>query len=211
MPNPELTDVVGSRVRDARRRAGLSVDQLARRCAKIGAPQLSATALYLIEGGGRGKSGKRPRRRVTVEEWLGIAYALEVSPLTLLLPEEDTPHYPITPDVVTSARAVYEWLVGERLPPLPTPNEPVEWTDEDRASAWFVFTRMLRYVPEPSANWQVNNAMEQARDHGRRLELESEKHRLAVEAQLKELGERLDQLTKGSENGKPADQTDPSR
>jgi len=183
-------------VRDARKRAGWSVDQLAERCAEVGLPQLSATAVYLIEGGGRGKSGTRPRRRITVEELLGVAYALGVSPLALLLPEDDT-SYPVTPDVVTSARAVYEWFVGERFPPLPAPGDADQWNDEDRAAAWFMFTRALRYVPEPSTHWLVNAHLEDLRQ--RNTERDQ-----AIQAQLAALTEKVNQLTtKGADGGQP--------
>lgn len=196
VPNPELSDLIGGRVRDARRREGLSVDQLAQRCADVGLPQLSPTALYLIEGGGRGKSGTRPRRRITVEELLGVAYALGVSPLTLLLPEENS-SYPVTPDALASARAVYEWFVGERLAPLPAPDAADEWNDEDRATAWFIFTRALRYVPEPSTHWLVNAHLEDFRQ--RNTERDQ-----AIQAQLAALTEKLNQLTtKGADGGQP--------
>lgn len=83
------SDQVGVRVRDLRRRNGLSVEQLAERCGAAGIP-LSTTALYLIEGGGRGKSTGRERRRVTVDELLVLAKALDV-PAFRLLPEVAEP------------------------------------------------------------------------------------------------------------------------
>ena len=113
------------------------------------------------------KLENRKRESVSVEDLLALAYVLKVSPLLLLLPVENG-DYPVAGDVTTTARAVYEWLVGERLPPLPTEQEQVEWTDEDRAFAWFVFTRAISYVPEPSAHWLVNAELERLKDHERR-------------------------------------------
>jgi hypothetical protein len=144
----------------------LTTKTLAERCASLGASQLTAPVLMNIESGRKDKDGRR-RRDITVKELLVLAYALKVSPLALLLPEDDT-QYAITSEVTPPARAVYEWLVGERLPPLPAEGNPVEWTDEDRACAWFIFTRALRYVPEPSTHWLVNAELQRIREHEKR-------------------------------------------
>lgn len=126
MPNLEPDDVVGSRVREVRKSDGLSAEQLAKRCADAGQPQLSETAIYLIEGGGRGKAGTRPRRRVTVEELFVLAYALGVSPMSLLLPRENLP-YQITPAVFELAVKVGRWLLGYR----PLPAQTVDMEDPE--------------------------------------------------------------------------------
>jgi transcriptional regulator with XRE-family HTH domain len=76
------SDVVGSRLRQLRKQRALSIEQVADLCAEAGAPELTANALYLIEGGRR-KSGRRTRK-VTVDELLALGAAFNVSPLTLL-------------------------------------------------------------------------------------------------------------------------------
>jgi hypothetical protein len=80
MSNParraEPSDVMGTRVREIRKRQGPTAGAQAQHCASSGLLHLIPNALYLIEGGGRGKSGKRSRRHVTVEELLGLSVAL---------------------------------------------------------------------------------------------------------------------------------------
>lgn len=195
------TEFVAKRVREFRRRLGWSAEMLAQEMTRVGVDWNRGVVAKLETG---------RRESVSVAEWLALAYIFRMSPLVLLLPDEDV-NYPVTPTAMTSSRSVYEWFVGERLAPLPASDNPQEVTDEDRAGAWVCLTRALRYVPEPSANWQVNNALQMLKNHSQRIELEREKHSLAVEAQLAEMRERLDQLRKGGEGGESADQTDPGR
>lgn len=122
---------MGRQVRDLRRRLGLSVEQLADRCTAAGVP-LTPGALYLIEGGGRGKTGSRARRRVTLEEWLALAWALDVSPLTLLLPRENV-SYQVTPTLSAQAIQVGRWLTGVRRLHAANPElHPGVAADQDR-------------------------------------------------------------------------------
>lgn len=160
MSNSELNDLIGQRVRDARKRRDLSVEDVIAKCAKQGLP-LTAGQMYLIET--RGKEGK-PRRRITVDELLTLAYVLEVSPLSLLLPELDG-DYPATPETRTTASSVLEWLAGDRLPPLPAPGSADEYSDEDRNKAWFLFNRLVSFVPPASLNPQVRHELERLREH----------------------------------------------
>jgi transcriptional regulator with XRE-family HTH domain len=127
MPNPihhtEPSDVVGTRVREIRNRQGLTVEALAQRCTSSGLPHLTPNALYLIEGGGRGKSGTRSRRRVTVEELLGLSVALGVPPLALLLPEDAADEFAVTPEVAASAEDAFQWAIGTRAQPADVLSE----------------------------------------------------------------------------------------
>lgn len=142
--SPEFTpsDLVAERIKERRSRLGLSTKTLAERCAALGAPHITAPVLMNIESGRRDASGRR-RRAVTVDELLVLAYALEASPIPMLLPELNV-RYPITDETVSPARWVFEWILGERLPPLPS-GEDGEISHEDRARAWFEFSRMLAY------------------------------------------------------------------
>jgi transcriptional regulator with XRE-family HTH domain len=125
----EPSDVVGARVREIRKRQGLTVDALAQRCAWSGLPHLTPNALYLIEGGGRGKSTKRSRRRVSVEELLGLSVALAVPPVALLLPEEAGAEFAVTPNVAAFAEVAFHWAIGiqalpaDALPEQLVPNQ----------------------------------------------------------------------------------------
>lgn len=80
-----LSDVVADQVRAHRTRLGLNREQLAEECARLGAPELTYSAITNIETGRRGKDGKR-RREITVDELMTFGYALGVPPLLLALP-----------------------------------------------------------------------------------------------------------------------------
>ena len=163
------SDVVAERFRDERRRQGLSTRSVAERCAELGAPQLTAPVLMNIENGRRDESGRR-RRDVSVDELLTLAYALEISPLALLLGPDDEA-YAVTPELLTTAARVFEWLVGERLPPLPGPDAKDTVTDEDRARAWLLLVQALPYVQsEVSARWPVRNELERLREYRDQLD-----------------------------------------
>jgi transcriptional regulator with XRE-family HTH domain len=78
------SDTVGANVRMMRKNRGLSVAELAEKCADLGSPQITAAVIENIEHGRR-KNGDRTRD-VTVDELIILADALMVGP-GLLLPE----------------------------------------------------------------------------------------------------------------------------
>ncbi len=84
------SDVVAGRVREIRHKRAMTVAQLADRLADLGMPGLTEQALYNLEAGRPDRRGHR-RRAVSVDELLALAYALEVSPLDLLVPIDDEP------------------------------------------------------------------------------------------------------------------------
>lgn len=127
----------------------MSVDQVAERCAKLGAPELTANAIYLVEGGRRDKDGRR-RRHITVDELLTLAAALYTSPLAILLPGTRT-EYPLTSSLRPDVEEVYRWILGQRRQPGAeaddTPDDP--WTEEELAvGPWFRFRADLPWVSE---------------------------------------------------------------
>jgi hypothetical protein len=83
------SDVVAARVREVRTRRGMKVADLAARCAELGAKQLTAQALYKLEGQ-RERADRRPRP-VSVDELLVLAVALDVAPVHLLVPPYPSP------------------------------------------------------------------------------------------------------------------------
>jgi transcriptional regulator with XRE-family HTH domain len=105
------SDVVAARVKQVRKRRDLTVAELAARCAELGAPQLTAQALYKLEG--QRESASRRPRPVTVDELLALALALDAPPLYLLVPPDgpDEP-YPVTATVSDSRRRVAVWIKG---------------------------------------------------------------------------------------------------
>jgi transcriptional regulator with XRE-family HTH domain len=106
------SDETAARVREVRKRRGLTVADLAERCAGLGAPELTAQALYKLEGQ-RESQALRPRP-VTVDELLVLALALNCPPLYLLVqPDGPDEAYPVTATVSESRRNVAAWVAGE--------------------------------------------------------------------------------------------------
>jgi transcriptional regulator with XRE-family HTH domain len=85
--NPEnavtaVSDQVGERIRELRRRRHLRVDELAQSAAQAGHPELTRDAIYAIESGRR-LEGRR-RRTISVDELDAFARVLGVPPAELL-------------------------------------------------------------------------------------------------------------------------------
>jgi transcriptional regulator with XRE-family HTH domain len=142
------SDIVGDQVREIRKRLGLSVDELAERCSVAGAPELTANALYLVEGGRRDKEGRR-RRRITVDELLVLAFALDVSPIALLLPPRRG-DYPLTSGIQADAENVYLWLTGDRRQPTDDPDSATGahgWAMQEADEARRALRRTLPWLP----------------------------------------------------------------
>jgi transcriptional regulator with XRE-family HTH domain len=112
MANRTPSDEVAARVRQVRKRRGMTVADLAARCKEIGAPDLTANALYKLEG--QRESENRRARPVTVDELLALAFALNVAPVHLLVPPDgcDEP-YQITQTMTATSRfAARGWIRG---------------------------------------------------------------------------------------------------
>jgi hypothetical protein len=104
------SDVVAARVREVRGKRHLTVADVAGRCAALGAPDLTAQALYKLEQRRPGKLRPRP---VTVDELLVLAAALNVAPVHLLVPVDDPDApYPVTPKVTTRRFTARAWVRG---------------------------------------------------------------------------------------------------
>ena len=103
------SDVVAARVKKVRGKRHLTVAELAARCAALGAPELTAQALYKLEGRRPGKLRPRP---VTVDELLVLALALNVAPVHLLVPTDYSEGYRITGAVSTDASSARAWIRG---------------------------------------------------------------------------------------------------
>lgn len=73
---------MAGRIRFYRRARELTVQGLARECARQGMPELTEASLWNIER--RATSSTRRHRRVSVEELLVLARALQVPPLVLV-------------------------------------------------------------------------------------------------------------------------------
>lgn len=114
-----VSDLVASRIRDARKRRGWSADQLAEQCARAGLP-VTRSVLANIESGRKSADGTR-RRDVTVDELLGLAAVLDVSPTYLLGLSRETGASPAvavtSTTVITDPDLLTQWIRGDQ--PLP--------------------------------------------------------------------------------------------
>lgn len=103
------SDLVAARVREWRTKRGMTVAQLAARCAELGVPELTAQALYKLEQRRPGKLRPRP---VTVDEALVLSLALDIALVNLLAGLEDQAPYPVTPSVSVRAVVARRWMRG---------------------------------------------------------------------------------------------------
>ncbi len=113
---PRPSDVIASRVRQLRDERGWSARRLAEECAKVGAPELTPSAIANIESGRRGDEGER-RRQVTAEELIALAIALDVSPAHLLAPADEKAAVRLTDTIKPAGGWVDRFVSGES--PLP--------------------------------------------------------------------------------------------
>ena len=116
------------------KRPRLTTDALAERLRKLGAP-IHPTAITKIEKGGR---------KVTVDEWLLFAAALDVPPPLLLCPLGTEDRLEVTANSRIHPHLALDWLCGEeRLPDTGryASGDPVEWR---RNAAPLLLFRQLR-------------------------------------------------------------------
>jgi hypothetical protein len=150
------SDVVASRVRQVRTKRGMKVADLAARCAELGAPQLTAQALYKLEG--QRESATRRPRPVSVDELLALGLALRCNPVHLLVPPDDDSPYAITGTTAAPARQVREWIRGDGLLPSDDLDAEVarDYITEVPRSEW------VQYGGRPVFVWRDRAKVEQA-------------------------------------------------
>jgi transcriptional regulator with XRE-family HTH domain len=124
------SDVAGARVREVRQRRGLTVEDCAAECAKEGAPELTRLALYKIEGSRAAAS--RKARRLSVDELFILAKVLNVAPVHLLVPPDESGEpYRVTPATTAERWRVRGWIRGHGLlVPFPSAGESREFFAE---------------------------------------------------------------------------------
>lgn len=127
-----VSDRVGASIRAARKGRGWTQQDLAGRCAALGAPQLTRSVLFDLETGRAAADGTR-RREVTVDDLTAIALALDVAPVHLLCPVTDDTPVGLTATVTVTAVDMRGWARG--FQPLPAVD----------------LRRFYGYVPEAEA------------------------------------------------------------
>ena len=130
MTNETPSGVTGTRVRQVRVKRGWTTSQLAQRCERAGAPHLTPAVINDIETG-RPTAGVR-RRNITVDELLALALALNIAPLHLVVPIEDSGEpYHVTPAVTESRWRVRKWVRGfAPLNPIPKVSDSRQYYSE---------------------------------------------------------------------------------
>ncbi|WP_255789050.1 helix-turn-helix domain-containing protein [Mycobacteroides abscessus] len=118
---------VARNIERLRKARGLAFTELASRLEKVGRA-IPTLGLRKIESGGR---------RVDTDDLVALALALNVSPITLLIPPSDDNG--VTVHVTSASAAVtveefWEWLTANR--PLPAPSGA-----ESEGDLWFGFVR----------------------------------------------------------------------
>lgn len=112
MTSVRASDLIGQRVKEIRDKRGWTAEQLAARCAEIGAPELTRSVLANIESGRRDWESGRRRRDVTVDEMLTLAYALEVQPPLLFTPLSGADLLQVTPATELDVIDALAWIDG---------------------------------------------------------------------------------------------------
>ncbi|WP_182262449.1 helix-turn-helix domain-containing protein [Rhodococcus sp. UFZ-B548] len=146
---PSLSDRVADQIVAYRKRPTIAMnrEQLAQRCAELGAPGLTFAALTNIETG-RKKDGKR-RRDITIDELVVIARALRVPPAVLMFPVGLVDEVEPVPSVKVPTWGAYKWFVGSG--PMPTIGDPGggEYDEATGVRDWY---------NDPEAGWEVGAA-----------------------------------------------------
>lgn len=131
-------------IRRLREGKGWSYPRLSEEMTRAGRPILS-TGLHRLENG---------KRRIDVDDLTGLALALDVSPITLLMPFTARGTAELTPEVTADALDAWDWMRGlrplpwsieqmaERLAPLPAgvTDEGPDVAVEDYVAARFRLT-----------------------------------------------------------------------
>lgn len=178
---------IAGRVSALRKQRGLSAARLAQEMTNAGVPWERIVVSNLETG---------RRQSLSITEWLALAYVLDVSPLTLLLPAEDA-DYKVTPERTAPASVVGAWLMGPHaLPVLPDLKDVVAHPGDNFARQHQYFAEWPAYLRRPLALPEVQ---EQAAELNKRL---TDRHQ-EVQRLLDEAAAKLQQLQAIEEPAEP--------
>lgn len=119
-------ETIARRMRELRRKRGLTAQQLGEAMAELGIPW-DRNVVSALETGRRSS--------VSVIELLGLGYILGVSPVALVIPMDDEEPYRVLPARTEPAGTAREWFTGAT--PLPGMNEVTFWADAHDAHRRF--------------------------------------------------------------------------
>lgn len=156
MTTLSASDVAALRIREARRKRGWNVQQLADRCRAADVPGLTAAVITNLE------TRRRPGREITADELLALAWVLGVPPVQLLAPLDDRERLQIVPGVEKGPLDAIPWLADDDAVLLAVP--PAESGDAGDTE------RTLRYRGNPLAVIrQIRASARALRKHDRAL------------------------------------------
>ena len=113
-----ITQAIAGEIRQRRKARGMSAEDLAATCADLGMPIPRSTLADLENG---------RRASISVAEWLAIAAALDVPPVTLLCPVGTEETAEVLPGAEAPAYRAAQWIAGEA--PLRHPGRADVLTD----------------------------------------------------------------------------------
>jgi transcriptional regulator with XRE-family HTH domain len=124
-----FSDHVRRRVRVLRKQQGLSVEALAERCQNLGLTDFNPSLITSIELG--------RKQNISIDEWLGLALALDVSPLHVVIPI-DSVELCYLAGRIYQAGVLRQWVRG--LMPLDVTNSRTFFTSTPEEE-WAEFTQ----------------------------------------------------------------------
>jgi transcriptional regulator with XRE-family HTH domain len=139
---------IGERVALYRRKAGLSAQDLANRCAALGLESMSRVVITKLEN--------RGREAVSTAELRVLARALEVPAVLLLFPIGRAETVEVLPGQEVAPWAAYQWFIGDSADPAGPSDEPpmgtespiiLWWEHQQHASLICVIQRQLDEIP----------------------------------------------------------------
>jgi transcriptional regulator with XRE-family HTH domain len=156
MTTLSASDIAARRIREARKRRGWLVKDLAAQCKKAGFPRLTAAVITNLE------TRRRPGREITADELLALAWVLEVPPAQLLSPLNGGETLQIVPGEERDPLEAVAWL-GDDDAALPAVRHAGSARERDTE-------RVLRYRGSPvTALRQIRITARQIRYHDRFL------------------------------------------
>lgn len=121
---PPPSSVFGQQVRAVRTHKGWTSQQhLAERLSELSGHDIDRSAIARLETGKRG---------VSLDEAFAISAALEVSPLSLMLPRDPSQPVAVAPHVTVTGKEAREWARGDE----PLPGQDRQFFESESPEFW---------------------------------------------------------------------------